>query len=118
MELICVAGNLGRDPESRKHNDSVVTDFSVAVAAGRDETRWYKVSIWGKQAEACKKFLQKGSKVVAYGTLDVEEYTDKQGKERYSLCVKAQKVEFMNSKNDAPEQKPTPTDASIDSIPF
>jgi single-strand DNA-binding protein len=75
---LTIVGNLGRDPEMRfTPSGQPVTNFSVAAnrrytgADGQvvNETAWFRVSIWGKQAEACSKYLRKGSKVLVEGTL-------------------------------------------------
>ena len=79
---ITLVGNLGRDPELRyTPAGQPVTDLSVATKevwkdqAGekQDRTTWWKVSVWGKQAENCNQFLTKGSRVLVEGTLRGDE---------------------------------------------
>lgn len=80
-----IIGNLGADPEMRyTPGGHAVTNFRMAVnqrvplprAQGQEETtwdvkaQWFKVSVWGKQAEACNMYLKKGSKVA----VDIERF--------------------------------------------
>jgi len=73
-----VMGNLGGDPEIRFMQDGkAVTNFSVATnrkwkdANGEtaEEVTWFRVSVWGNQAEACNEYLKKGSAVLVIGRL-------------------------------------------------
>ena len=67
-----IVGNLGTDPEMRYMPDgTAVANFSVATnrkwkdAAGEqvEEVCWFRVSVWGVQAEACNEYLEKGRSV-------------------------------------------------------
>src|SRR5512143_3880081 len=73
-----IVGNLGRDPEMRHTaNGTPVTSLNVATNrryTGNDgqvvkETTWFRVSVFGKQAEACAQYLKKGSSVLVEGRL-------------------------------------------------
>jgi single-strand DNA-binding protein len=76
---LTIVGNLGRDPEMRYLQDgTAVTNLNVATnrkwtdqATGQpqEETTWFRVSVWGKQAEACNEHLQKGRQVLIEGRL-------------------------------------------------
>jgi single-strand DNA-binding protein len=75
---IIIVGNLGRDPEMRyTPSGQAVTSFNVASNrqyTGQNgqkikETIWFRVSVWGKQAETCNQYLRKGSKVLIEGRL-------------------------------------------------
>jgi single-strand DNA-binding protein len=78
FHTLIIVGNLGRDPELRyTPSGQAVTNFSVAAsrkyngANGQlvDETTWFRVTSWGKQAETCNQYLKKGSKVLVEGRL-------------------------------------------------
>ena len=78
FHTIIIVGNLGRDPEMRfTPSGQAVTNFNVATNrqyTGSDgaqvkETIWFRVSVWGKQAETCNQYLRKGSKVLIEGRL-------------------------------------------------
>lgn len=105
---IIVVGNLGRDPEIRytPQGTSVCT-FSIASNERRkdrageqqDITTWFKVTVWGKQAETVSKYLSKGRSVYVEGRLHVDEWTDKEGKPRHTLEITASDVHFIDSGN-------------------
>lgn len=72
-EQIVIVGNVGKEPEMRYTPSGVaVTSFSVAVNSqhGEDKTtKWFRVSAWGKLAEACNQYVAKGMSVLVAGTL-------------------------------------------------
>lgn len=108
---IIVVGNLGRDPELRyTPQGSAVCNFSIATnekkrdKAGdlQDVTTWFRVTLWNKQAENASKYLTKGSSVYIEGRLRIEEWADKDGKNRFTLEVNATDMQFLSggSRND------------------
>lgn len=101
---IIVVGNLGRDPELRyTPQGSAVCSFSMATSekkrdkAGdlQDLTTWFKITLWGKQAELASKYLTKGSSAYIEGRLRIEEWTDKEGKIRTTLEVNGTDMQFI-----------------------
>lgn len=107
---ITVVGNLGKDPELRyTPQGNAVCNFSVATNEKRrdkggdlqDVTTWFRITLWGKQAENASKYLTKGSPIYVEGRLRVEEWSDRDGKTRYTLDVQATDMQFIgNSRND------------------
>ena len=113
---IIIVGNLGRDPEMRyTPSGAAVTSFSVATSHKYtsnngekvDETTWFRISAWGKQAETCNQYLKKGSKVLVEGRLTVDSatggpriWTDKEGNPRASFEVNAATVRFLSSRGE------------------
>lgn len=102
---ITIVGNLGRDPELRyTPQGNAVCNFSVATNEKRrdkngemqDVTTWFRITLWGKQAETASKFLTKGSPVYIEGRLRVEEWTDRDGKNRYTIDVNATDMQFIS----------------------
>lgn len=102
---IIVVGNLGRDPELRyTPQGNAVCDFSVATnekkrdKAGelQNVVTWFRVTLWNKQAENASKYLTKGSAVYIEGRLRIEEWTDRDGNNRYSLEVNATDMQFLS----------------------
>jgi single-strand DNA-binding protein len=102
---IIVVGNLGRDPELRyTPQGSAVCNFSIATnekkrdKAGdlQDITTWFRVTLWNKQAENASKYLTKGSSVYIEGRLRIEEWSDKDGKNRFTLEVNASDMQFLS----------------------
>jgi single-strand DNA-binding protein len=105
---ITIIGNLGRDPELRyTPQGDAVCNFSVAVNEKRrdrggelqDVTTWFRVTLWRKLAETASKYLTKGSPVYIEGRLHVEEWIDREGKNRYTLEVTASDLHFIGNRN-------------------
>lgn len=101
---IILVGNLGRDPELRyTPQGTPVCSFSLATNERRkdrsgemqDQTTWFRVTLWGRQAETASQYLQKGRPVYIEGRLRVEEWTDRDGKARQSLEVTATDMQFI-----------------------
>ncbi|HYY57220.1 MAG TPA: single-stranded DNA-binding protein [Pyrinomonadaceae bacterium] len=142
---IILVGNLGRDPELRyTPQGTPVCNFTVATNEKRkdrggemqDFTTWFRVTLWGRQAETASQYLTKGRPIYVEGRLRLEEWTDKDGKQRYTLEVHATDMQFIGggrgdeaaaqaaspagagrSGATADRQAPEP-DLSDDDIPF
>ena len=108
---IILVGNLGRDPELRyTPQGTPVCTFSLATNDRRkdktgemqDQTTWFRVTLWNRQAETASQYLQKGRPVYIEGRLRVEEYTYRDGKQRHSLEVTATDMQFIGSRQDEP----------------
>lgn len=101
---IDLIGHLGADPKVKYLDDGkVVTSWRMAIndpLRKDDPASWYNVSIWGKQAEACGKYLHTGSLVHVHGTPKQRPYKDRDGNDRVSFDVKAHSVAFLSSKDD------------------
>ncbi|MGB7070941.1 MAG: single-stranded DNA-binding protein [Pyrinomonadaceae bacterium] len=104
---ITVVGNLGRDPELRYTPDGkAVCDFSMATNEKRkdksgelqDVTTWFRITLWARQAENAAKYLKKGSAVYVEGRLRIEEWTDRDGNNRYTLEVQASDMQFLGGR--------------------
>ena len=101
---VILVGNLGRDPELRyTPQGTPVCSFSMATNERRkdktgemqDQTTWFKVTLWGRQAETASQYLTKGKPVYIEGRLRVEEWTDRDGKRRHTLEVNATDMQFI-----------------------
>ena len=101
---ITIIGHLGKDPELRYTPQGIaVCNFSIATSEktsdGGKKTNWFKVTLWRSQAEAASKYLTKGSEVYVAGTLGTEEWTDRDGKDRYTLTVNASEMQFIGKRD-------------------
>ncbi len=101
---ITLVGNLGRDPELRyTPQGTPVCTFSIATNERRkdktgemqDLTTWFRVTLWGRQAETASQYLTKGRPIYIEGRLRVEEWTDRDGKARYTLEVHGTDMQFI-----------------------
>lgn len=126
MNSITVAGQLGRDCETRYLTDGTpVCSFSVADSMGRDKgTIWWSCALFGKRAESLAPYLLKGQSVTVTGTVTEREY-EKDGQKRKSMDVRVNDVALQGGKRDAqPTAAPGKTAAQSagfdddSSIPF
>lgn len=95
-------GRLTRDPEVRYISESqtCVATFSVAIdrptGAGKEKkTDFPRITVFGRQAENCERFLAKGRLVGIQGSIQTGSYKDKDGKTVYTTDVVASRVEFL-----------------------
>ena len=117
-QKVIIIGNLGRDPEMRYMPDgTAVTSFSVATSrrwtdrnSGQpvDETTWFRVSVWGRQAETANQYLSKGSKVLVEGRMKPDPATGaprictrQDGTAGASFELTAEVVRFLSGREDS-----------------
>jgi single-strand DNA-binding protein len=125
-----VVGHLGRDPEMRYTQEGTpVTSFSVATSRrwtsregeSREETTWFRVSAWGRQAETCNQYLSKGRLVLVDGTVSVSAWKGRDGEPRATLELRAERVVFLGGRGE-PAEAETGAEAGEgtqeDEIPF
>lgn len=100
MNLLQIAGHLGKDPETRfTPSGQKVTTFSVAVnyrKGGKEEsTLWVRVTIWGERFDKLISYLKKGSAVIVVGEMHPPAvYTDKEGRPQVSVEMTADVIRF------------------------
>jgi len=117
MNVITVAGPLGRDAEVRYlPNGDPVASFSVADSQGKDKpTIWWRCSLFGKRAEYLSQYLTKGQQVTVSGSVTEREYTDKDGQQRKVQEIRVNDVALQGGKREgaapAPAQRQAPAPA-------
>lgn len=131
-QRLVLVGNLGRDPEMRyTPQGTAVTSFPVATtrryntADGqqKEETLWFRISVWGKQAETVNQYLSKGRQVLVEGTLVGDEnggpkiWTGQDGKPRASFEVRAQTVRFLGKREGGAPGATTTPEAAVEEAP-
>ena len=126
-QKIIIVGNLGRDPEMRfTPEGNPVTSFSVAASRrykDKDETTWFRVTVWDKQAETANQYLQKGSKVLVEGRLTPDAnggpriYQKKDGTWAGNYDVTAESFRFLSAKGET-SGSGSDVDETDDDIPF
>lgn len=106
INMVVLMGNLTRDPELRRTPSGVaVADIGMAVSEkykAKDGTEaqntcFVDIVAWEKQAEACSKYLAKGSAVIVEGKLQLDQWQTAAGEKRYKLKVRATRVQFVGS---------------------
>lgn len=105
LNKVLLMGNLTQNPELRyTPSGSPVCDFNMAInrrfiqgnGQEKDETCFVGITIWGKQAESCSRYIQKGSAVFVEGRLIFEKWEDREGNSRSRLRVNAERVQFLD----------------------
>lgn len=99
MIIVEIAGHLGADPEVRfTAGGQKVTNLRVATntrKAGKEETVWWRVTIWGERFDKMMPYLKKGSAVIVIGEMSkCEIYNDKEGRPQISYEMTAEMIRF------------------------
>ncbi len=137
LNKVLLIGNVGRDP------DIHYIDNGVAVAQIRlattekgytlpngvqvpDRTEWHTVILWRGLAQTVERYVKKGDKVFIEGQIRTRNYTDKNGKQRETLEIWAERLELMykpatvhpNAATAPTGSQPVNTPSSDDPLPF
>ena len=123
VNKVLLVGYLGRDPETRDVGDSRVCNFSLACnetwkdkqGERQERVEWVRVVAWGKLAEVCDQYLEKGKQCYVEGKLQTRKWADKDGTERWSTDVVAKEVVFLGKGtgtggSDRPPEPPPHTE--------
>jgi single-strand DNA-binding protein len=104
INKVILIGNLGQNPEVKTSssgqsicNLSIATNESWTDRNGQkqEKTEWHRVVVFGKLAELCGQYLQKGRQAYIEGKLQTRSWQDKEGQTRYTTEVVAQQVQFL-----------------------
>ncbi len=103
MNNVVLIGRLTRDPELRyvPNSELAVATFSLAIDRptrdGKEkQTDFPRITVFGRQAENCEKFLEKGRLVAIQGRIQTGSYENKEGVKVYTTDVIANNVEFLD----------------------
>ena len=106
---VILVGRLTKDPELRyAPSGKAVADIGLAInhtystqdGEKKEEVCFVQVVVWGKQAENCSQYLNKGSEVLVEGRLHSSSWETKAGEKRSKLDVTAKHVQFLGKKRD------------------
>ncbi len=114
LNKVFLMGNLTREPELRyTPSNAAICEFGIAVnrryvqnGQDREDPCFVDIIVWEKQADSCARFLHKGSSVFIEGRLQYDQWTDKEQKRRSRLRVTAERVQFL----DRRDQQGAPAD--------
>ena len=105
MNKVFLMGRLVRDPELRMTaTGTPVCSFSLAVDrsfARQGEERkadFFNIVAWRNQAEFCKKYLTKGTKIIVIGSIQNRSWDDQNGQKHYATDIIAEEINFAESK--------------------
>lgn len=111
-----LVGRVGREVELRfLPNGTAVASFSVAHSEKfkkdgepQEKTYWWKISVWGRQAEVCNQYVKKGDLIYLEGRPGYEEYTSREGEKRFQLTLNVSDVQFLSNKRDSADSDSAP----------
>lgn len=100
MNNVVLIGRLTKDPELRyiPESQTAVATFTIAVDrpfAKEKQADFIRITVFGKQAENCERYLAKGRMVGIQGRLQTGSYKNKEGATVYTTDVVADRVEFL-----------------------
>lgn len=108
MNKIILSGRLTKEPKvDQTPTGKTVATFSIAVDRpftakdGKKEADFINIVVWNKTAELCGNYLDKGSRVLVEGRLQIRSYDGKDGKKKYVTEVISDRVEFIDRKNSS-----------------
>lgn len=108
VNKVILVGNLGRDPEMRyMPSGDAIASFSVATTdtwkdkngQKQERTEWHRISMFGKLAEIAGEYLKKGSSVYIEGRLQTRKWQDKEGNERQTTEVVADRMQMLGGRS-------------------
>src|SRR3989337_2110712 len=109
VNKVILVGNLGKDPEIRYTPGGVaVANFTLATSEnwtskeGKKETKteWHRIVAFGRLAEICGEYLNKGKQVYIEGRLRTRSWEDKDGNKRWSTEIVATQMQMLGSPAD------------------
>jgi len=108
VNKVILIGNLGKKPELRyTPGGQAVANFTLATnerfggkegQPAQERTEWHRIVVWGRTAENCAQYLDKGRPVYIEGRLQTREWQDKEGQKRQTTEIVALTVQFLGSK--------------------
>jgi single-strand DNA-binding protein len=110
VNKVILIGRLGQKPEMRNTpGGASVANFSVATNENwadkngqkQERTEWHRIVVWGKLAELCVNYLDKGRQVYLEGRLQTRQWQDKDGATKYTTEVVANTVQFLGDRREA-----------------
>lgn len=110
MNNVALIGRLTKDPEVRRVDEKMaIATFSLAIDRpvkkdGEKKTDFPRVTVFGRQAESCEKYLAKGMLVGIQGSIQTGSYTNKDGQTVYTTGVVANRVKFLEWKKQGEGQ--------------
>ena len=122
MNSVDLVGRLTRDPEVRYTSGSqmAICTFNIAIdrphKGDEKQTDYPRITVFGKEAETCEKYLKKGRLIAVHGRLQTGSYTGKHGDTVYTTDVIPDRVEFLDQGQAKPEPKPEPVQEAFEAV--
>lgn len=117
VNKVILIGNLGADPETRYlPSGDAVTNIRIATTENwkdksgekQEHTEWHRISFFGRQAEVAGEYLKKGSPVYIEGRIRTRKWQDKEGQDRYSTEIVADRMQLLGGRGDGGGMREAP----------
>ncbi len=123
---LIIVGNLGSDPELRftprgqayaRLNVAVNRKWADAEGTQHVETTWFRVTVWGKQAEACNQYLSKGRLVLVEAEqIKASAYLSRDNQPAATLEVVARNVRFLGGNGNGNGKGASGTEQPVEEV--
>ena len=106
VNKVILIGNLGADPEVRYlSSGTTVANFRIATTENRINrsgektsiTEWHRIVAFGRLAEICREYLNKGKQVYIEGRLRTRSWEDKEGNRKWTTEIVATQMQMLGA---------------------
>ncbi len=110
VNKVILVGNLGADPEIRYTPSGLaIANFRIATTESyknkegqkEEKTEWHRIVSFGKLAEICGEYLNKGKQVYIEGRIQTRDWEDKEGNKRYTTEIVCNQMQMLGRVGDA-----------------
>jgi single-strand DNA-binding protein len=126
VNKVILIGNLGKDPDVRyMPSGDAITNITLATTDNwkdkngekQERTEWHRVAFFGKLAEIAGEYLKKGSQVYVEGRLQTRKWQDKDGQDRYTTEIVADRMQMLGSRGGGSSFEVMDRDSGSSSAP-
>jgi len=123
VNKVILIGNLGADPEIRYlGSGTTVANFRIATTENRTNrsgekvstTEWHRIVAFGRLAEICKDYLNKGKQVYIEGRIRTRQWEDKEGNRRSTTEIIATQMQMLGAPGTSAEVPPPEKEMGIE----
>jgi single-strand DNA-binding protein len=105
INSIHLVGRVGADPDVKYfESGSVLCKLSLAVdrrSRNAEQPDWFNLELWGKVAEVAANYVRKGKLIGIRGSLEIQEWTDRNdGGDRSKPVIRVAELELLSAKSD------------------
>tara|TARA_B100000085_G_scaffold141927_2_gene129193 strand:+ start:752 stop:1147 length:396 start_codon:yes stop_codon:yes gene_type:complete len=112
VNKVILVGRLTRDPEAKETGGGTITRLGLATNESwtdrngqkQERTEFHNITTFGSLADTCARYLSKGRQIYVEGSLQTDEYTDRDGNQRKSTGIKAKSIQFLSGGEQSQSQ--------------
>jgi len=128
LNRVTLIGYLGKDPEVKGlPSGTTVANFSIATSekwqdqksgTWQEKTEWHNIVAFGKVAEICGEYFQKGNLVYLEGKIQTRSWEDRNGGKRQTTSIVVNIIKNLSGKPKANNDEGVPPGDNLDEVPF